>query len=125
MRYSWFALSALLFLPLLGCNPREPQRERDTKEPTREKPAATPPAKKQSSYQERLDSLKEAVGKGRVSEVKEQLKNGADVNDKDDDGQTPLMWAAAKGHRAMVWLLFSVGAIPGERDNQGRNALMH
>ena len=70
-----------------------------------------------------MAAFRNAVEKGRVSEVKELLKT-ADVNDKDDEGQTPLMWAAAKGQTAVFLLLWDQGAMARERDAQGRTALM-
>lgn len=104
-----------LFLLVLGCGNRSEPSPR----------TVVAEEKKPSGYDSRMSSLRTAVEKGRISEVKELLKAGADVNDKDDDGQTPLIWATRGGHRAMVWLLLSQGALPSERDNQGCTPLMH
>ena len=38
------------------------------------------------------------------------LKNGHDLDSKDSYGQTPLSWAARKGHKAVVKLLREKGA---------------
>jgi hypothetical protein len=66
----------------------------------------------------------EAVEKGRVSEVHRSIKEGADVNDKDDLGNTALMKAAAKGHESVVVALLAKGARPNERNEKGETALM-
>ena len=38
------------------------------------------------------------------------LEKGADLESKDDYGQTPLSWAAENGHEAVVKLLLEKGA---------------
>ena len=38
------------------------------------------------------------------------LDNNADVESKDDDGQTPLSWAAENGHETVVKLLLDKNA---------------
>jgi ankyrin repeat protein len=116
----------LLCLGLAGCS--RPAKEID---PSDDAPLAKKSAqegrreevKKRSAYEERVATFRNAVEKGRVSEVKELLKT-ADVNDKDDDGQTPLMWAAAKGQTPVFLLLWNQGAMARERDAQGRTAVM-
>jgi ankyrin repeat protein len=129
MRIHWLAAwGGVVLAGVLGCGqtaePSKPKEQPYT--PREEGPRnVAADAGRQPGYTERLAALKEAVQKGRVSEVRELLKNRLDVNDKDDAGQTPLMWAAAKGHMAIVWLLLSQGALAEERDAQGRNALMH
>jgi ankyrin repeat protein len=124
----------VLLLCLAGCTGRpakeiEPPEPGEEKQPPRrekvavEEKVAREEPKKRSAYEERIAAFRTAVEKGRVSEVKELLKT-ADVNDKDDDGQTPLMWAAAKGQTAVFLLLWNSGAMARERDAQGRSALM-
>jgi ankyrin repeat protein len=48
----------------------------------------------------------------------------ADVDSRDNDGQTPLSWAARNGHEAVVKLLVETGkADVDSRDNYGQTLL--
>ena len=51
-----------------------------------------------------------AAEMGHEAVVKLLLEKGADVESKDDVGQTPLSWAARGGHKAVVKLLLEKGA---------------
>jgi ankyrin repeat protein len=77
-----------------------------------------------SDYAARLAVLLEAADKGRVSELQRILKEGADVNDKDDEGETALMHAAASGHEAIALVLLGKGALVNERSRRGETALI-
>jgi ankyrin repeat protein len=55
-------------------------------------------------------SLLEACEKGNIEAVKQHLAAGADVNAKDDHGQTPLHAAAREGLKEVVELLIAAGA---------------
>lgn len=46
-----------------------------------------------------------------------------DVDSKDEDGRTPLLWAAASGHEAVVKLLLKKGAEVGIENRGGWIAL--
>jgi hypothetical protein len=48
------------------------------------------------------------------------VQNGADVNAKECQGNTPLHLAAAKGHTETVDALLSLGARPGETNAAGK-----
>jgi ankyrin repeat protein len=50
-------------------------------------------------------TLHEASGNGDEKKVDQFLKNGADVNAKDEYGYTPLSCAASRGHEKVVELL--------------------
>ena len=52
------------------------------------------------------------------------ISKGADVDEKNNRGETALMWASGKGHRECVDLLLSKGANVNEKDNDGTTALM-
>ena len=49
-------------------------------------------------------------GAGDEAVVKLLLEKGADLDSKDNNGRTPLSWAARNGHDALVKLLFEEGA---------------
>ena len=68
-----------------------------------------PPGK--TAYSRRLESLRVAIELGQVSEVEALLKGGASAGDRDDKGETPLMWAADKGHVNVCLLLLAKGPI--------------
>jgi ankyrin repeat protein len=54
--------------------------------------------------------LIEAVKTGQLTEVEEALNSGADVHQQDEQGWTPLNWAAGKGNVEIVRLLLERGA---------------
>jgi ankyrin repeat protein len=57
--------------------------------------------------------------------VKLLVKNGADLEASDEQGQTALMKAAARGEAAVVSALLESGAAVNARDNEGATALLH
>jgi hypothetical protein len=63
--------------------------------------------------------LLEAVRRGNAYKVIEFLREGANVNTRDEDGLTPLHNAAANGHLDVVKLLLEKGADPAIRSNGG------
>jgi ankyrin repeat protein len=77
-----------------------------------------------SVYSDRTKQFLEAAEKGRISLMLDFLKHGADVNDKDNDGETALHKAVAGGHRSAVVALLTHGADMGEKDSKGRTPLM-
>jgi len=56
---------------------------------------------------------------GDAERVKELLKKGADPNTQDEAGNTPLHWAAYKGHFDIVRLLLEHGADPNIQNKDG------
>jgi uncharacterized protein len=54
--------------------------------------------------------LIEAVKGGNLARIEELLAAGADVNQQDEHGWTPLNWAAGKGHVAALQSLLNRGA---------------
>lgn len=70
------------------------------------------------------NKLISAAEEGNVQRVKEFLSKGADVNAKDDQGYTALMWAAYNGHIDIIKELLLFGADVNEQDNKGYTAQM-
>lgn len=87
-------------------------------------PAEAEPPPAAAKYEQRTRQLLEAAEKGRLSLMLETLKQGADINDKDDQGETALHKAVARGHRSVVVALLVRGADLGEKDAKGRTPLM-
>jgi ankyrin repeat protein len=72
-----------------------------------------------------IDNLMGAVKEGDVRQVKRLLQGGVSINEKDIDGQTPLMKAAVVGDVRMVVVLMMRGANEQQKDNLGKTPLMH
>lgn len=70
-------------------------------------------------------SLLRAVSTGNLEKVKSLLAAGVDVNARDKDGNTVLMWAASDGYAGIVKLFLDQGADVNVRDKDGRTALMY
>ena len=43
-------------------------------------------------------TIHDAARDGNLAAVRQHLQEGSDVNAKDNNGDTPLMWAAGNGH---------------------------
>ncbi len=71
----------------------------------------------------RQDALFKGIIDGDVVAVKSLLAQGADPNEKDDIGATPLWVAAGKGRPKIVELLLQHGAEVGRRSMGGSTAL--
>jgi len=64
-----------------------------------------------------------AASKGDVQTVQRLLKDGADVNDKDIEGRTPLYYAVSNGHIDIVNTLLKNGADITQVTNKGNTPL--
>ena len=54
-----------------------------------------------------------------IEDVKRRLADGADVNAKDDDGWTPLFYAADEGHKEIAELFIAAGADVNAKTGRG------
>ena len=68
-------------------------------------------------------TFKQAVTLGIEAVVRHHLRNGQDVNSRDDKGQTPLIIAATRGHAKVCSILLDAGANPTLKDFSGLTAL--
>jgi|GEM_PF-1673518 len=64
-----------------------------------------------------------AVIKGDIIEAEKALTDGADINAKDSDNNTILMWATLAGHTGIVEKLIKKGADPDLENNRRETAL--
>jgi ankyrin repeat protein len=86
-------------------------------------PISQPTVKKPDPAVVRIKELMEAASKGQPSRVKELIEAGANINDKDDLGETALMKAVANGHAQVVFDLVFNGARINEKNTKGETAL--
>lgn len=72
----------------------------------------------------RKDALHRAAASGDLDRVAQLVRKSHDINSQDQDGRTPLHWAAARGFGTVVGeLLESDGLDPNKQDKAGRTAL--
>ena len=68
-------------------------------------------------------SIHEAAENGNIEAVKLHLAAGADVNAKDEEEFTPLLYAAWDGHKEIAELLIANGADVNVKDVNGETPL--
>jgi len=68
--------------------------------------------------------IHQAALDGQLDQVKRLLSEGFDIDLKDADGRTPLMYASFNGHKEIIKLLIEKGANVNLGDRYGRTALM-
>ncbi len=78
-----------------------------------------PRLKKNETKIEGVMSMCFAASNNDLSEVKQLVARGVDVNDSDYDGRTALHLAASEGHLQVVYYLVRKGANPDARDRWG------
>jgi len=72
-----------------------------------------------------ISILGNAAKKGHVEEVQKLVSSGADINERDTLGQTPLMLAIIADQRTTVELLVELGADVNLQDKNGNTAMHH
>jgi ankyrin repeat protein len=70
------------------------------------------------------EDLFAAAMSGDLPKVERLIAAGANVNAKDNNSGTALIWASARGHEGVVQALLDKGAEVNAKDNNGRTALM-
>jgi ankyrin repeat protein len=71
-------------------------------------------------------ALIKAAKSNDIAQIQALLNSGADVNTKDNDNKTALMWAALKGHANVVKLLLDKGAyVHVKSRSSGKTALQY
>ena len=68
-------------------------------------------------------NLKDAIKSNDINKVRMLLLNGKEIDTTDEEGMTPLMWAAQAQLPEMVELLLEMGANPKLKDNLGYDAM--
>jgi len=71
------------------------------------------------------DQMGKAASRGDTASLLELLEDGADVNELDADGRTPVLLATRGNHVDTVRALVEAGADPNIADRQGTTALQH
>jgi hypothetical protein len=77
----------------------------------------------ESAGTQSVQTLFRAVEQGNLAWTYRLLAMGADINVRNETGQTPLMRAAAKGYADMVQVLIQNGANPRLENNRGESAM--
>jgi ankyrin repeat protein len=72
----------------------------------------------------RENSLIEAIKQNQQEKINHHLSNGTNVNERDKDRNTPLMWAAGNGRLEVVQQLLNRGAYISAQNIEGKTALM-
>ena len=72
---------------------------------------------------DKTQKLKQAIIIGDEATIRNLVKEGADVNAKDDMGWSPLHYAARTRRLEIALLLLKLGAHPDSREGNGRTAL--
>lgn len=74
------------------------------------------------SSKDNTKSLHSAARHNDSETIKKMIAAGADLNERDNNGSTPLILAAMNGHLEIVELLLHLGADKNLKDNSGYNA---
>ena len=114
-------LTTIAAVVLVGCGESQqsaPPTESKPVEPVAEAAQPEPPTVKARDI-----SIHDAVRTGNIEAVKQHIAAGTDVNAKDQNGKTPLHYAAWKGHKEIAELLIANGADVNAKDDKGGTPL--
>ena len=70
-------------------------------------------------------TIVQAVLQGKTRWMKNMIESGWNVNRKDKDGHTPLMWASAIGNTEIIQILVKANANVNEKNKNGGTSLMN
>lgn len=70
-----------------------------------------------------LQALQASASEGDILQLQKLLKEGCPIDGADEEGRTPLHWAADRGHLEAARLLLAAGASVDKRDTEGQTAL--
>ena len=76
-----------------------------------------------SNQPQKERDLQLSAAEGNLEAVEELLQSGVDANAIDDEGRTPMIMAAWRGHHRVLRSLLDAGVDINAADNQGRTAL--
>ena len=68
-------------------------------------------------------SIHQATIDGKIALIRRELSNGANVNEKNEEGYTPLHLAVKSGHKRIVELLIAKGSDVNAKDTRGGTSL--
>lgn len=105
-------LSVLIFFLTAGCKNRKSQNGKEVTSSEEQ-----PPAPNTNIYDAALN--------GDIQMIKSFIKKGFDVNTRDAEGRTMLMFAAFNGHAEVIKLLLKSGAEINAKDKLNRSAITY
>ncbi|SHF49481.1 Ankyrin repeat [Fodinibius roseus] len=82
------------------------------------------PRQQETAAQFTDQDLRNAALQGQLSDVRQMVEQGVDVNASGEGGRTPLMLASFNGHTDIVQLLLEEGARIDDRNADGRTPLI-
>lgn len=116
--------TALLSVLLLGCgcNSNDPAAPEAPASPT--EAAETPSPSQPEATPVSLQEVMEAALYGKTGTVGRSLAQGYDVNSRDPENRTALMYAAFNGQAEIAKMLIDAGADVNAQDSVGTSSLM-